>query len=399
MSHKLSAVSVAVMGVLLAGVSSAADTGPASGFMFEPKVLKAGAGFEVTPWLGLSVGNNSNVGLTPAAKTSTNFTLLNPNIIIGLPTQGQYYGAKYSGNFARFASSSIDNYNDHNLGFVADNIWSSRLNTLVNADYVKGHDGRNALLFRNKELWHAAGIRGKVHYGAQGAQGQFELAAGQLAKRYDSNNSGATQFYNYDRTDLTGTFFYRVAPATQMFVEAGDAKFAYVDAASKRLDSTEQRYMVGVKWDATAKTTGSVKIGSLKKTFNLGLLPSGTATVWDADVSWSPKTYSKVDASLHQTANEYGGFGSFIVSNDSNLRWTHDWSGFVTSALSFGDGSDKFQGFNRTDKRQTYGLKATYGFRPWLRAGVGYQHNKRNSTDPLMSYTQAVTMLTLEGSL
>lgn len=399
MSHKLSAVSVAVTGVLLAGVVGAAGMGPEAGVMFEPRTIRAGNGFEVMPWLGLSVGNNSNVGLTPAAKTSTNFTLLNPNLVIGLPTHGQLYGLKYSGNFARFASSSIDNYDDHNLGFVADNIWSARLNTLVNADYAKGHDGRNALLFRNLELWHTTGIRGKVHYGAQNAQGQFELAAGQSAKRYDSNNSGSTQFYNYDKTDLTGSFFYKIAPATQMFVEVGDAKFAYVDAASKRLDSTEQRYMVGVKWNATAKTTGSVKIGTLKKSFDSGQLPSGTSTVWDADVIWSPKTYSRVDASLHQTANEYGGFGSFIVSNDSNLRWTHDWTGRVTSALSLGDGSDKFQGFNRTDKRQTYGLKATYGFRSWLRSAIEFKQAKRNSTDATMSYTQDVTMLTLEGSL
>ena len=398
MSHKLSAVTVAVLGVLLAGVAAAAGMGPAPGVLFEPKIIKAD-GFEVMPWLGLSVGRNSNVGLNNATKTSSNFTLLNPNLVIGLPTRGQFYGAKYSGNFAQFASSSIDNYNDHNFGLVADNTWSARLNTLVNADYIKGHDARNALLFRNKELWHTTGIRGMGHYGAEGARGQFELAAGKVYKRYDSNNGGSTQFYNLDKTDLTGTFFYKVAPATQMFVEAGDAKYAYVDAASKRLDSTELHAMVGVKWVATAKTTGSIKVGKLKKSFDFGLLPSGTSTVWDADVTWSPKTYSKFDASLHQRASEYGGVGSFIVSRDADLRWTHDWSGYVTSALSVGDGVDTFQMSNRVDKRQTYALKATYGFRPWLRAGVGYQYTKRNSTVPVNSYTKDVTMLTLEGSL
>ena len=398
MLHKYSMVVMAVCGVLVAGTSAAAGMGPASEGGFDPKTIKAG-GFEVMPWLGLSVGRDSNVGLSNGAQTSTNFTLLNPNVVIGLPIRGQYYGLGYSGNFRRYTASAIDNYNDHKLELVADNVWSARLNTLVNADYNRSHDSRNALLFRNKELFHTAGVKGKVHYGAAGAQGQFELAAGQLTKRYDTNNGGSTQFYNHDRTDVSGAFFYKIAPLTQVFVEASDSKFTYVDLASKRLDSNEQHYMVGAKWEATAKTTGIVKFGTMKKSFNLGTLPSGSSAVWDAEVEWKPKTYSRVNASMHQRANEYGGTGSFIISRDADLKWSHDWTSYVTSALTFGDGADTFQASPRADKRQTYGLRVSYGFKSWLRAAIEYQHTKRTSTDALSNYTKAVTMLTLEGAL
>ena len=102
MLPKLSGVSVAVFGVLLAGVATAADMGPKPGVMFEPKVINAG-GFEIMPWLGLSVGKNDNVGLTNGVKTTSSFTLLNPNINIGLPVNGQYYGVNYSGTIARFS--------------------------------------------------------------------------------------------------------------------------------------------------------------------------------------------------------------------------------------------------------------------------------------------------------
>lgn len=396
MSYKLSAIAVA--SVMFTGAAVAANMGPASGAVFEPATVKAGV-FEVMPWIGLAVGSNSNTGSSNAAKTSSTVTSITPNVVVGLPTQGQMYALKYAGNYTQFASSKIDDFNDHNFEAFADNIWTSRLNSLVNVGYAKGHDGRNAVLFRNKELWHATAFSAMGHYGAEGAIGQFELAAGQTAKRYDSNNGGATQFYDNDKTDLKGTFFYRVAPATQMFVEASNAKYRYVVASVRPLDSTEQRYMVGVKWEATAKTTGNVKLGTLKKSFDSALRQNGTATVWDADVSWSPKPYSKFEASLHQTAREDGSVGGYIVSQDSDFRWSQDWSGFVTSALSLGDGVDKFQGGLRTDKRQTYALKATYGFRTWLRAGLEYRNTRRNSTDALWSYTQAVTMLTLEGSL
>lgn len=398
MSHKLSVISVSILSVLLANVAMAADMGPASGATFEPATIKAGV-FEVMPWLDLSVGTNSNTGSTNVLKTSSTVTTINPNVVVGLPTQGQMYAVKYSGTFTQFSKSKIDDFNDHNLSAFADNKWTTRFQSLVNLNYAKGHDGRNAVLTGNKEIWHTTELNGMGHYGAEGAVGQFELAAGQVSKRYDSNNSGATQFYNHDKAIVKGTFFYRVAPATQMFVEAGATNFKYLVASPKPLDSTEQRYMAGVKWEATAKTTGSIKIGTLKKSFNSALRQNGTATVWDADVTWSPKTYSKFDASLHQAAREDGSVGGYKISQDSDFSWSHDWSGFVTSALSLGDGVDKFQGGLRTDKRQTYALKATYGFRPWLRANLEFKNTKRNSTVALWSYTQAVTMFTLEGAL
>lgn len=391
MWHKYSAISVAVFGVLWALPSSAAE--------FEPAPVRAG-GFEITPSARLSIGRDSNVGLTNGAQTATNFTMLEPSLQVALPTHGNLYGAKYLGRWSRYSGSRTDNYTDHNFDVFANNVWSSRFRTLVDVGYLKGHDARNALLFKNKELYHASGFNVMGHYGAEGAQGQFELSLGQVSKRYDTNNSGATQLYDNNRTDLVGTFFYKVAPATQMFVEARTSKFAYlVSAPGKSLDSTEQGYMLGVKWEATAKTTGNIKLGSMKKSFNLGQLPSGSSAVWDASIQWLPKTYSRVDFKLQQRANEYGGVGSFIVSNDANLEWAHDWTSYVTSTLSFGDGSDKFQASTRTDKRQTYGARLTYGFRSWLRAGVEYQHTRRTSTVPVVGYAKSVTMLTLEGSL
>lgn len=399
---KLSAISLAVMGVFFTGAVNAADAliDDKSGQSSSDGIVRAG-GFELKPSLSLAVGRNDNVGLTQV-KTSSNFTTISPRISVNAPTHGQNYSANYAGTFTQYSGSTTDNFNDHKFGVAADNTWSSRFNSLVNLDYFKGHDGRNALLFRSKELWHTTGINGMVHYGADGAQGQFELAAGQVSKRYDSNVGGATQLYNNDVTNFKGTFFYRIGPATKMFVEAGQTRYVYLDPVSKNtlgLDSKENRYMAGVKWDATAKTSGSFKMGRLNKSFNLGVKPNGTSTVWDADVTWSPKTYSQVTAGLHQTANEYGGAGSFMIVRDSTLAWNHDWSRGIVSALNYGDGTDTFQAFNRIDKRQTYGARVTYGINRWLTAGIGYQHNKRNSGNPLLSYVQSMTMLTLDGTL
>jgi hypothetical protein len=277
---------------------------------------------------------------------------------------------------------------------------------LINVDYNKGHDGRNALgngAATNGfvQFWHTTGIKGMVHYGAEGAQGQFELSGGQVAKRYDTDNGATgTGLMNHDATSLKGDFFYKVAPATQMIVEVGTAKYSYsmLDPLGNR-DSKELQYMVGVKWDATAKTTGSFKIGQVKKSFSLATKPSSNNTAWDADIVWSPLTYSNVNFSLHQKAGESFGTGSFVVNQDSNLDWTHEWSGHIKSKISLGDGVDTYQNINQVNKRQTYGAKLTYEVSRWLNVGVDFQNTKRNSTKPSLSYTQNIAMLILEGTL
>ncbi len=394
MSPKLSSVSLAVMGVLLSGAAAGVNQNNAA-----KNGMVNVNGYEIEPRLVLSLGRNSNVGMTRAPVVSASFASLRPSVVIGVPSHGQLYSASYSGNFTRYSGSTTDNYTDHSFGLAADNVWSDRFNSLVNLDYVKGHDARNALIFLNKELWHTTGIKGMLHYGANGAQGQFELAAGQLIKRYDSNAGGVTQLYNNDASNLKGTFFYKLAPATQGFAEAGVTKYAYVDAASRQLDSIEKRYMLGVKWEAAAKTTGSFDIGQIRKTFNTGLLPSHNLTAWDAEVLWAPLSYSTVNASVRRRASEFGGVGSFIINRDMNLSWNHGWSSYLTSTLSVGDGLDSFQNFARSDKRRTYGGRLMYKMNRWLDAGVDLQNSRRSSTNAAVDYTQSLYMLTLEGSL
>lgn len=409
MSLKLSKLSIAIVSVMLAANAVAAD-GQENGNTKQSGdsgAINAG-GFEIKPSLGLVIGRNDNVGMANAAltpKTSSNFTRLSPKLSIEMPTHGQVYGATYSGTYANYTGSQVDNFNDHNFGLAANNDWSARVNSKINVDYRKGHDGRNALPNANtfKQLWHTTGLKGMVHYGADGAQGQFELSAGQIAKRYDTVNGGVnTSLLNSDTTNLMGAFFYKVAPATHMIFEAGTSSISYRVApvlAINNRDSKELQYMVGVKWDATAKTSGSFKVGQVRKTFNLGLQPSSKNTAWDANVTWSPLTYSIVNVSLSQKAAESSGAGSFMISRDSTVNWAHEWSSHVKSTLMFGDGLDTYQALAQTSKRQIYGAKLSYAVNHWLNAGVEYQNSKRNSTNAALTNTQSISMLFLEGSL
>ena len=75
----------------------------------------------------------------------------------------------------------------------------------------------------------------------------------------------------------------------------------------------EIRYYAGVTWEATAATTGTVKLGRLERKFDGGQ-PKFTGPSWEAAVFWSPRTYSKFDLYTARFTTEASGLGDFIVS-------------------------------------------------------------------------------------
>jgi hypothetical protein len=184
-----------------------------------------------------------------------------------------------------------------------------------------------------------------------------------------------------------------------MIVQAGNTKIAYLDVAAKIHDSSEQQYMVGVKWDATAKTSGNIRIGQVRKSFSLAATPSATSSTWDGNIKWSPLTYSIVDFTLSQKAAESFGTGSFMISRDTTVAWSHEWANKIKSNLNVGDGLDTYQNIAQTSKRQTYGAKVSYEVNRWLNAGVEYQNSKRSSTNAALTYTQSQTMFVFDGKL
>ncbi|MDX8379275.1 MAG: outer membrane beta-barrel protein, partial [Gallionella sp.] len=182
-------------------------------------------------------------------------------------------------------------------------------------------------------------------------------------------------------------------------LQARNTRFKYQTAAAQKWNSTQQQYMVGVKWDATAKTSGSFKVGKVGKSFDSGTYATVWATAWAGHVTWSPLTYSVVNFELSQKAAESFNTGSFMISRNSKIDWRHEWSARIKSNLMFDDGTNTFQATAQINKRQTYRATLSYAVNRWLNAGLEYKHTQRHSTDALFNYTQSLSMLVLDGTL
>lgn len=360
---------------------------PASG-LFSPKTLPVRDGIGLTPTLGVSFGHTDNVALAPdATARSSNIYTLTPKLMATTAYRADRYSLGYQGEIIRYPSSSRDNAENHEIAATAENVLDARLAVNTRLSYQNKMDAAGTTdRAAGAELDRWRGLNGAVlvRYGAPGARGKFEVELGAFDKKYQ-NNRATTQDADYGSTNLATRFGVRVAPKTTLLVEYRNTRFDYKRDV-QNLDGTEQRYLVGAEWEATALTSGSFKIGYLDKEYKRGRNGFGGLT-WEGGVSWKPLTYSTVDLTTGRSASDpTGNNGDYVKNGFIAANWTHQWSSFLSTRVSLAHNESDYVGTPRADKTDTLGLAVNYDFRRWVRLGASYEYSKRNSSTAAFDY-------------
>ncbi len=125
--------------------------------------------------------------------------------------------------------------------------------------------------------------------------------------------------------------------------------------------------------DATAKTSGTFKIGREKKDFKKSIYRDKTTGMWEAGITWAPLTYSTFTLNTRRGFDE-GEDNASTIKRKHPLGWKHNWMERLYSEASYARGDRKYQESSGHDKRDDYGLSFTYQARRWLDVGVGYTY-------------------------
>lgn len=377
------------------GLGGGVKTAPARG-----APIRTSSGIFIYPGVKVGLGYNDNILGTPTDPASSSLVTLQPGVVGEMKSHGDRYTASYAGNYTEYAGRSSDNFNHHTLMLAGDNIFTSRARLSWDAGYNIGTDPRGSTdraISTEPDRWHSPVASAMFAYGAPGATGRIELEASVQNKRYD-NNRASTESADVNLSIVSGRFFYRVAPKTSMLFELRDSKADY-QLATSLLDNTERRYYVGATWEATAATTGIIKVGRLTKDFNDTGSAGFTGSSWEGTVRWKPLTYSAFDLATSKSTSDSTGFGNYLVNQNVSVAWNHNWNSYLASRLTAGVLKSDFAGADRNDNTRNYGLGLTYDMRRWLRVGVEWAGTQRNSSLPLYDFTRNVAMLTLEGTL
>ena len=356
----------------------------------------------VTPGVVFAQGYDDNLFWQPNNTRSSSFSVLSPFVRLEANPGPHKFSATARIDGGTFWNSRNDDFTDYSLLANGDIVFSGRAGLAMRLGYLHGHDPRGSTdraAQVHPDEWDNYGADGVFRYGAPGAQGRIEVDAGWYARRY-TNNRLTTSLSDRDTSRVGGTFYWRVMPRTEILAQAGRTWIDYQDPASTQ-SSTEDRLLLGVKWEATAATTGYAKIGRMRKDFDSSLRPTTTNPSWDLGVRWSPLTYSVFNFTTSSSYYESTGVGDAIRTQFYGATWDHAWnSRFRTQALANYSNSDFVDSFpQRTDKTGSLGLKAFYDFRRWLRFGAEYTYWNRDSNIDINDYKRNLFLLTVGASL
>jgi polysaccharide biosynthesis protein VpsM len=376
-----------------AGGALAQQDGPA-GISVEP--------FMIYPALDVAVGHDDNLYSSDLNKRSSSLITIAPSVRVEGRPGPHRLNLLLGYTAGRYGDSGDDNYDDYQLAANALAVFSARTDLKLRADYLYGHDPRGSTdrPFGNEpDEYINAGAQGTFGYGAPGARGRLELSGGLYTRQYQ-NNRIFTEASDRDTGTAGAMFLWRVAPKSQLLAELEGRRIDY-DQASSTLDSDETRFYLGARWDATAATSGTAKIGWLKKDFDSPLREDVSTGSWLVSVRWSPLTYSVFDFDTSRQTEESTGVGDTILSSIYNALWTHSWSSRVRSQVLVGWRNDEFRGaaVSREDDIATLGLRLHYQFRRWLRLSAEYTFTDRDSNDPTVVYQRNLILFSVGATL
>ncbi|WP_126455615.1 outer membrane beta-barrel protein [Sulfuriflexus mobilis] len=303
--------------------------------------------------------------------------------------------AEYLGDYATYDTNDDENYDDHFLSADLLLDLTPKFNVDLQANYNRGHEARGSsgILPGNVSTkpneWKESRLFGQLTYGRRIANAQFQLDLEAKDLEYTNNNQ---DFRDRDTDSVAGRFFYKIAPKTSAILEAEHRDIDYTNSAIRDLDSTERYYRVGLRWEATYKTTGELKVGRFEKDFDSAAEEDNDGVSVVGKVTWEPRTYSRFTFTALRQPNETATADSSYTSELVSADWQHDFSSRVSLNANISDGTDDYTG-TREDDLFNAGLGLNYKMRRWLDLGVAYNYSERDSNAPTASFDDNIFML------
>jgi len=373
-----------------------------------PKAYEAGGGinikgFQINPSVTVAGLHDDNFTLAETQPISTFGTIVNPAIDITAGSEINQIIVHYDFERGYFFSSSGDDYSDHYVSGVTHNELTSRAVIDTEVSYTKSHDRRGTTFsgiitgFDTPDRWHETAATAQFSYGSAN---RIVVDGGFSAKRYDNHRS-LTAGRELNTAYGGATFYYRIASKTSALFEGIYTNYDY-RLANSPLDSHELTLYTGLTWEATAKTTGTVKAGWQREKFKRGTQSGNGFFSLDAEIAWSPLTYSiwtLQAGSRAQQSDSNGTNGSYIKTKDVHLAWTHEWNDRLSHTAHAGYAHDRYIGTVRKDNSIFAGAGLQYALTRWLSIGIAYDYVNRASNTVNAAYHQNVYSGTITGAL
>lgn len=310
---------------------------------------------------------------------------------------------RYRGDYFKFKDLSGENSIDHNLqgDFLLD--LTDRLQGRIGAGYIKGHEIRGQLgtvdtASTEPNRFTENSLEGSLTYGRRENILQLTGTVGISRLKYTNNNGGEGR--NKINSDfLGGTVYYNLGPKTSLLASLGRREIDYVDPVEAfDLDSTETTVSVGARWEATAITTGEVRIGRSKKDLKDPARADFSGTTYSGRINWAPREYSIFSFyASRETTESTEAESDYTVSDLLGVSWSHTINEAWSLNARYSKGKDAFSS-GREDKLTDWGVGVNYGLFRWGALGVQYAQTSRDSSEAENNFDDEILFFTFSSS-
>ena len=346
----------------------------------------------VFPTIAISYASDDNVFRQATSKIEDDIITFAPELLLVKAFGKHRMILDYKGEFASYSENTTEDYNDHfvNFDFLFD--LSRKFNINLKADYNRVHETRESSGITNTILneWTESHLFTGFAYGRRTAKAQLELDFAFNNLAFTNNNQ---DFRDHEDNTVSARVFYNFSKKSSVFVEAKQKTLDYVNPAARNLDSTENFYHLGFRWDVTGKTTGELKLGTFEKDFDSAVETDGDGSSYVASILWKPKSYSHVTFEFSRSPQEIASVDSFYISSLFSLDWEHSFSSKVALNLNLSSGIDEYSG-TREDSLSDASLGLNYKFSRMVEMGLKYTSSERDSNFNAADYSYSIIMLT-----
>lgn len=284
---------------------------------------------------------------------------------------------------------SVDDYGDYRFSLGSEWQSAARHRFSFVSRLREGHDPfgterteGTALENRDIDEWRDVRTDVTYRYGLPTDIYNIELRVIGQNKEYQ-NNRDVTQFLDHEK--MTGELlaYYNLSGKTALFLDIIGTRSYYETVASGAIDrgAEEWRYLLGTRWLATGKTSGTLGVGYIDRSPRDQSRDNLHAIDWRVSVTWSPQIVRSFTLQSGRNSQEsYLNTVEYIDNRYVALDWTEHWTARLRTKATARYVASDFVGDPREDRSWGYGLETEYLLTPSLTL-LGQASNGHRESD------------------